>query len=304
MIPDYQTLMRPVLASAAQGERKISDVVSEIIVEFSLTPEEQAELLPSGKQTVIANRVHWAKAYLKQAGLIEATKRGVFNLTPRGRDVLADATITLDAKFLRNFEEFRDFQSRASKAEDAPPPTKIEEDSLSTPDEDLFAAHAKLQKALGASLLDQVRSLSPAFFEQIIVDLLIGMGYGGSSKDAGKALGQSGDNGVDGVIDQDPLGVDQIYLQAKRYAQGNPVGAGEIRDFFGALSLKKASKGIFVTTSNFTSSATQTARDLGARIVLIDGDQLVNLMIRYNIGCRDKTVLHIKALDETYFEEG
>jgi len=148
-----------------------------------------------------------------------------------------------------------------------------------------------------------VRSASPAFFESLIVELLIAMGYGGSTEDAGRALGQSGDNGVDGVIDQDPLGVDQIYLQAKRYGANNLVGPGDIRDFYGALSIHRATKGIFVTTSGFTSSAIQTAASLGSRIVLIDGPELAKLMIRYNIGCRDKDVLHIKQIDEAYFEE-
>jgi restriction system protein len=174
---------------------------------------------------------------------------------------------------------------------------------VATPDESLQEAHAKLNAALAANLLEAVQSGSPAFFEQLIVDLLLAMDYGGASADAGRALGQSGDNGIDGVIDQDPLGVDQIYLQAKRYKDGNLVGAGAIRDFFGALSLKKASKGIFVTTSSFSPSARNTARDLGARIVLIDGGQLARLMIRYNIGCRDKDVLRIKAVDEGYFGE-
>lgn len=172
-----------------------------------------------------------------------------------------------------------------------------------TPDENLQEAHLKLQAALAASLLDYARNASPRFFEQLIVDLFISMGYGGSSEEAGRALGQSGDNGVDGVIDQDPLGVDQIYLQAKRYGSDNSVGAGDIRNFYGALSIKKATKGIFVTTSSFTSSAKQTARDLGSRIVLIDGTQLAKLMVQYNIGCRDKDVLRIKQIDEGYFEE-
>jgi len=172
-----------------------------------------------------------------------------------------------------------------------------------TPDENLQSAHKKLEAALAANLLDYVRSASPIFFENLIVDLLIAMGYGGTSEDAGRALGQSGDNGVDGVIDQDPLGVDQIYLQAKRYGPANSVGPGDIRDFYGALSIKKATKGIFVTTSHFTGSAEQTAKDLGSRIVLIDGPQLAKLMIKYNIGCRDKDVLHIKQIDEGYFDE-
>jgi restriction system protein len=168
--------------------------------------------------------------------------------------------------------------------------------SEATLDEVLQTAHRKINAALAEELLDRIREGTPAFFENLIVALLLAMGYGGTSEDAGRALGRSGDNGVDGVIDQDPLGVDQIYVQAKRYADGNNIGAGDIRDFFGALSLKKAQKGIFVTTSSFSPSATQTARDLGSRIVLIDGVQLARLMIRYNIGCRDEQVLHLKRL--------
>lgn len=303
MIPTYQSLMRPVLESAAEGERKISEVVSEMEDRFELTPEEKDELLPSGKQTVIANRTHWARSYLKQAGLVLNTRRGYFNLTDQGRKVLADSAIELNAKYLERFEAFREFRNRTSKSDANQEVEAIEADTAGTPDEELQIAHARLNKALAANLIDQARNASPAFFEQLIVDLMLAMGYGGSSKDAGRALGRSGDNGVDGVIDQDPLGVDQIYLQAKRYGPQNSVGSGEVRDFFGALSLKKAAKGIFVTTSAFSSSAETTARDLGARIVLIDSSQLAQLMIRYNIGCREKEVLRIRALDEAYFEE-
>jgi restriction system protein len=171
-----------------------------------------------------------------------------------------------------------------------------------TPDETLRKAHSAIEAALSAELLDRVREAPPAFFERLIVELLVAMGYGGTSEEAGRALGQSGDDGVDGVIDQDPRGVDQIYVQAKRYSEGNNIGPAAIRDFFGALSLKKAHKGIFVTTSTFSSSAVQTARDLGSRIVVIDGSQLAKLMIRYNIGCRDEEVLHLKKIDEDFFE--
>lgn len=300
MIPDYQTLMRPVLQAAQHGPRRISEVVEEISSRLGLTDEEREQLLPSGKQTTIANRVHWARSYLKQAGLVRNTKRSWFELTDRGRQVLADQSIDLNTKYLERFDEFQEFRSRSK--DDAPSREGSEAEDK-TPDEDLQAAHQKLETALAAALLDQVRQASPAFFERLIVDLFIAMGYGGTSKDAGRALGQSGDNGVDGVIDQDPLGVDQIYLQAKRYAAGNNVGPGEIRDFFGALSLKKAIKGIFVTTSHFTGSAQDTARDLGSRIVLIDGPQLARLMIQYNIGCEDKEVLRIKEVDTSYFED-
>ncbi|WP_281982219.1 restriction endonuclease [Thalassorhabdomicrobium marinisediminis] len=303
MIPNYQSLMRPVLECARNEPRKISDVVEEISDQLNLSEEERQDLLPSGKQTIIANRVHWARSYLKQAGLVRNIRRGWYELTDRGRSVLKDPSVDLNSKYLEQFDEFQDFKSR-SRDEDPTEVVPEESDATaSTPDERLQEAHRKLEAALAASLLDYMRQSSPMFFEKLIVDLLIAMGYGGTSDDAGRALGQSGDNGVDGVIDQDPLGVDQIYLQAKRYGPNNTVGSGDIRDFYGALSLKKATKGIFVTTSYFTASATRTATDLGSRIVLIDGPQLAKLMIKYNIGCRDKDVLHIKQIDETYFDE-
>lgn len=301
MIPDYQSLMKPVLKCAQSGPRKISDVVEEISDDLGLTEEERAQMLPSGRQTTIANRVHWARSYLKQAGLVRNIKRGWYELADRGSEVLDDPNIELNTKFLERFDEFQEFKSRGREETDI---TQSDDDAVSaTPDESIQAAHSRLNAALAANLLDFVRNASPAFFETLIVNLLLAMGYGGTSKDAGRALGQSGDGGVDGVIDQDPLGVDQIYLQAKRYGASNSVGPGEIRDFYGALSIKKATKGIFVTTSSFTGSAVQTARDLGSRIVLIDGPQLAKLMIRYNIGCRDKEVIHLKQIDESYFDE-
>lgn len=305
MIPDYQSLMRPVLDCAQNEPRKISDVVEEISNHLELTNEDRQQLLPSGGQTKIANRVHWARSYLKQAGLVKNVKRGWYELTDRGRSVQENVDVVLNNKFLAKFDEFQEFKARGKESDEQ----EISSDSTesesvaNTPDENLQAAHKKLEAALAANLLDYVRSASPLFFENLIVDLLIAMGYGGSSEDAGRALGQSGDNGVDGVIDQDPLGVDQIYLQAKRYAAGNSVGPGDIRDFYGALSIMKATKGIFVTTSHFTTSATQTAKDLGSRIVLIDGPQLAKLMTKHNIGCRDKDILHIKQIDEAYFDE-
>lgn len=295
--------MRPVLESAQNGPRKISDVVEEISNRLNLSDEDRQQMLPSGKQTTIANRVHWARSYMKQAGLVRNNRRGWFELTERGRSVLQDKSIQLDAKFLENFDEFQEFKARGKEESFESTESSASETPENTPDENLQAAHKKLEAALAASLLDYVRSTSPAFFEKLIVDLLLAMGYGGSSEDAGRALGQSGDNGVDGVIDQDPLGVDQIYLQAKRYGPMNSVGPADIRDFYGALSIKKATKGIFFTTSHFTGAAEQTARDLGSRIVLIDGPQLAKLMTKYNIGCRDKDVLYIKQIDEGYFDE-
>lgn len=312
MIPDYQFLMRPVLACAATGETRIGDTVDKLADQLALTPDDRAELLPSGKQTRFANRVNWAKAYLAKAGLVENTRRGYFRITPRGQAALADAAATINNAYLDQFKEFQDFKAKVNEADGAASGSAAAPAQASapfgapvdteTPDEALRKAHAAITGALAADLLDRVRQATPAFFERLIVELLLAMGYGGTSEEAGRALGQSGDDGVDGVIDQDPLGVDQIFVQAKRYAEGNNIGAGAIRDFYGALSLKKAQKGIFVTTSAFSPSAIDTARGLGSRIVLIDGLQLSRLMIRYNVGCRDEEVLHLKKVDEDFFE--
>lgn len=300
MIPDYQTLMRPVLRAALNGERYVGDVISELGDKLKLSPEELEETVASGKKTVLANRVHWAKSYLKQAGLVEYTRRGHFTLTERGRSALTGDN-KIDNAYLKQFPEFREFQSRTNTSDDvAKDETSL--DDAATPDEIIRAEHKRINAALAEELLDKVRAASPKFFEALIVDLLMAMGYGGASEEAGRALGQSGDNGVDGVIDQDALGVDQVYLQAKRYAEGNAVGSGAIRDFFGALNLRRANKGIFVTTSTFSQSAKQTAEGLGSRIVLIDGFYLARLMIRYGIGCRTEETIHIKRLDEEFFD--
>ncbi|MFZ5835888.1 MAG: restriction endonuclease [Pseudomonadota bacterium] len=303
MTPNFQVLMRHVLECAAQGEVRMSEVVEKIADKLNLSQTDREELLPSGRQTRFANRVHWAKGYLKQADLVQATKRGHFIITERGKAALAQ-NAEIDRAYLEQFDEFKAFQTRTREnaGNGALPASDIIPDAISqaTPDEVLRNAHKTINAALAAELLDRVRNASPVFFERLIVDLLLAMGYGGTSEEAGRALGKSGDDGVDGVIDQDPLGVDQIYIQAKRYAKDNSIGSGAIRDFFGALSLKKVQKGIFVTTSSFSSAADQSAKDL--RIVLINGDQLAQLMIRYNIGCRDEEILHLKKVDEDFFE--
>lgn len=300
MIPDYQTLMRPVLECAKHGEIHISTVVDTLAKQFRLTEEERTELLPSGKQARFDNRVHWAKSYLKQAGLLKATRRGFFTITERGKSALNETSASINKDFLARFVEFQDFLNRTKEAIITTYfPTGVAD---ATPDEILRDAHDKINSTLSTELLERIRGASPLFFERLIVDLLLAMGYGGSSEDAGRALGQSGDSGVDGVIDQDPLGVDQIYVQAKRYADGNGIGPAAIRDFFGALSLKKAQKGIFVTTSTFSNAALETAHNLGARIVLIDGIQLTKLMIKHNVGCRVEETLYLKKIDEDFFE--
>jgi restriction system protein len=304
MIPDYQTLMLPVLKAAKDQPVQTQAVVQRLADEFGLSAEEREQLLPSGKQRTFDNRINWAKSYLKQAGLLTYPRRGFFLVTDDGRKVLSQQPDRIDANFLMAFEAFRAFRSRRHTSEVE---SDVSGDELvtsdATPDETLRLAHRQINLALGADLLERVRASAPTFFEDVIVSLLLAMGYGGAAQDAARALGRSGDNGVDGVVDQDPLGVDQIYVQAKRYALGNTVSASEIRDFFGALNLKKAQKGIFFTTSSFSPSAIQTARDLSTRIVLIDGEQLSNLMIKYGVGCRTEEVLHLKKIDDEFFEE-
>lgn len=301
MIPSYQDFMRPFLEFAQQGEIQLKDVKQHLIREFSLTDSDLSKLLPSGKQTVFENRVGWARTYLTKTQLLETTKRAHYVITQRGLDAVKDKNAVINVSYLKQFDEFHQFVGQGKeKIEKSVPQQQTDEEI--TPDEALRAAYERINNALAEDILEKTRKVTPAFFEKLLIELLLAMGYGGTGEGAAHALGMTGDNGVDGVIDQDPLGVDQIYIQAKRYALGNNVGASDIRDFFGALNLKKAQKGIFITTSDFTSSAQQTAQDLGMRIVLINGNELAKLMLRYNIGSRDEQVLHLKKIDEDFFE--
>jgi restriction system protein len=303
-IPDYQSLMLPVLSASLNGEGRIGEVVESLAEQLGLTREERAQFLPSGNQTIFANRVHWAKTYLGKAGLIEGTRRGYFKITPRGQKVMAARPARIDNSFLNQFDEFKKF-SRPSTQETmdeqhaAAPELETQKQ---TPDETMRAAHRQIDGSLAQELLDRIRRAPADFFERLIVNLLLSMGFGGSAADAGRALGRSGDDGVDGVIDQDALGLDRIYIQAKRYAVGNNIGSGAIRDLFGSLDRHKATKGLFVTTSGFSPSAIETAQFLSKRIVLIDGEQLGKLMIRHNVGCRVEDTLQIKKIDEDFFE--
>ena len=293
-----------VLTAAAAGELKISDVVEQLADKLYLSPDERTELLPSGNQTVFTNRVHWAKTYLNKAGLTDSTRRGYFTITDRGRSVLLANPARIDNAFLTQFDGFRQFKDRYQAGNDRAEnqPTDVVSISPDTPDDIMRAAHNQIQIALAQDLLDRIRAAPAAFFERLIVSLLLGMGYGGSAIEAGRALGRSGDDGIDGVVDQDALGLDRVYIQAKRYAQGNNIGSGAIRDFFGSLDRHKATKGLFVTTSSFSLAARETVDFLSKRIVLIDGEDLTRLMIRYNIGCRIEEILHIKKIDEDFFE--
>lgn len=293
MIPDFQKLMRPVLEASKDGEIHIKNVRQRIVDKIDLSEEELKEKVPSGYVTRFADRVAWAKAHLKGAGLLKQPRRGYVVITDRGRNTLEEKCVELDIKYLERFEEYRKFR-RGKKSE---PDVSSNNVGTGTPYERLSLAYEEIADTRSADLLDRVRNVSADFFEQVIVDLLVAMGYGIS----GRRIGQSGDGGVDGVIDQDPLGVDQIYVQAKRYDK-NPVGAGAIRDFFGALNLKRAQKGVFITSSFFTRDAVETAKGLGGRIVLVDGERLAKLMFRYNIGCRDQETFHLKEIDEEFFD--
>lgn len=292
--------MLPVLIAAQNGEVRIGAVVETLADSYALSSQQRAHLLPSGKQSTFANRVHWAKSYLGKAGLVEATKRGHFKATLRGTELLLNPPSKINIAFLQQYPEFQSFKN----PQEATPETAQDENLAPTltPDEVMRRAHSQIERDLAEEILAKILAASPAFFEQVVVNLVTAMGYGGSVADAGQALGQSGDGGVDGVINEDTLGLDRIYVQAKRYKQDSIVGPGAIRDFFGALDQFKAGKGLFVTTSSFSSSAVKTAEGLSKRIVLVDGPKLTKLMILYNVGCRIEETMDIKRIDEDFFE--
>jgi restriction system protein len=304
-IPDYQTLMLPLLKAAADGnEHRISETTEQLSQEFHLAPEERQQLLPSGTQTTFANRVGWAKSYLIQAGLLEATKRAYFRITDRGRQVLSENPSHIDTDYLLRFEEFVAFRNRAKNPGEIPTQSTSESSAsvqTQTPDELIRTTTQQIEVALAKELLDRIRAASPAFFESLIVKLLLAMGYGGSRSDAGQIVGKSGDHGIDGVIDQDSLGLDRVYLQAKKYATENFVSEPEIRAFSGSLGAAKADKGVLVTTSSFTRPAQDFAERHPLKIVLIDGERLTALMIRYNVGARVEQTVHLKRIDEDFF---
>lgn len=310
MIPDYQSVMLPLLTLAADGkEHRIGDVIEPLAKDFGLTNDELSEMLPSGKQTIFSNRVHWAKTYMSQAKLLEITRRAHFRVTDRGRQVLGEKPAKIDITLLERFPEFQEFKTRSREKQPvAAAPIALTKEApetgkLATPDELLRTTIADLDGVLAAELLDRILAAPPAFFESLIVDLLLKMGYGGSREDAGRALGKSGDGGIDGVIDQDPLGLDRVYLQAKRYKPDGAVSEPEIRAFSGSLGAAKANKGVFVTTSYFTKPALEFAERHPFKMVLIDGKQLAGLMIRHNVGVRVAETLYLKKVDEDFFGE-
>jgi restriction system protein len=306
-IPDYQTLMLPVLRLAAEGgERQVGEIAGRIADEFGLTPEERAELSPSGRQSVLHNRIHWAKLYMSKAGLIASPARGRFIATEAGKKALAGNPARIDVAFLMREPSFREFYKREKAApdEDVSATAAIPSpETSSTPEERIEAAYAELHATVRRELLDRIAGNSPAFFEALIVDLLVAMGYGGTHKNAAAQLGRSGDGGVDGVINEDRLGLDRVYVQAKRYAAGNVVGRPDVQGFVGSLVGLGATKGVFVTTSTFSAHAREFVKHLSQRVILIDGQTLADLMIEHGVGVRTAQTISLKRLDEDFFSE-
>lgn len=298
-IPDYQTCMLPLLKFYKDGqEHTFREAVESLTKEFRLTDEERHEMLPSGQQEVFGNRIGWARTYIKKAGLIETPKRGVNKITQRGLDVLKKNPGKIDVNYLSQFQEFQEFRAlRHTKTEEE---SEIDPNSK-TPEELLEGAYQKLRADLARELLQRLKTCSPTFFERLVIEVIVKMGYGGTRKDAGKAVGKSGDGGIDGIIKEDKLGLDAIYIQAKRWE--NTVGRPEIQKFIGALAQQRAKKGLFITTSSFSADAEDCVSRIEAKIVLIDGENLAQLMIDHNVGVSTVGTYEIKKIDSDYFSE-
>jgi restriction system protein len=310
-IPDYQSLMLPLLEALADGhEHLVRDVRESLAAKFGLGTPEREALLPSGKQPIFDNRLGWAKTYLAKAGLVSSVRRGVYQITDRGRSVITAKPGRVDAAYLAKFPEFEEFRRRAEdEPEDAGSRAKVEVGTVdvaaavatSTPQESLDAAYHQLRRAVETELLAAVRGASFRFFERLVVELLVKMGYGGSLKDAGKAIGRSGDDGLDGIIKEDHLGLDAIYIQAKRWER--TVGRPEVQAFAGSLEGVRGRKGVFITTSTFSSDAREYVSRIEKKIVLVDGQQLASLMIDFGIGVTSVSTYEVKRVDGDYFSE-
>jgi len=287
---------------ADQQEHFHRDATDYLAQTFNLSEEEKKELLPSGKQTIFVSRVNWAKVYLKMGGLLESTRRKYYKITQRGSEILKHNPSKIDIKFLEQFPDFVEWRKKSKIADTETQGKETEITSQQTPEESLEYAYQKIRQDLAQELLSLVKRCSPAFFERLVVELLVKMGYGGSIKDAGTVKGKSGDGGIDGVIKEDKLGLDIIYIQAKRWDDG-VVGRPEIQKFVGALAGHRAKKGIFLTTSNFSKEARDYISTIDSKIVLIDGEQLANLMIDYDLGVSKITAYEIKRIDSDYFDD-
>jgi restriction system protein len=302
-IPDYQSLMLPLLRALGDGEdHELDDLRDQMAAELKLSAEDRAEMLPSGRQAVFDNRVGWAKTYMDKAGLLASVRRGVYRITDAGRKVLAKKPGRIDNEFLSQFDSFRAFKERTGEdAAGGGETVKPIGPQGATPEEALERAYGEIRRKVEADLLDAVGKASPKFFEKLVVDLLVKMDYGGGREDAGQAIGRSHDGGVDGVIKEDHLGLDAIYVQAKRQ-QGN-IGRQLVQAFAGSLEGVKARKGVFMTTASFSTEARDYVKNIDKKIVLIDGRQLATLMVDFGIGVNTVNTYEIARVDGDYFTE-
>jgi restriction system protein len=298
-IPDFQSLMLPLLDAVKDGkEHQSRNLVESLAATYQLTQSERAQLLPSGKSPTFDNRVGWAKTYLKKAGLVEQPKRSFISITERGSEVLAKNPAIINMKYLEQFPEYISFKDNEQEKQSTKPEVNLDlyED---TPEELLEKSHLKLVNSLAGELLENIKACSPSFFERLVVELLLAMGYGGTRADAGRAIGQSGDGGIDGIIDEDRLGLDSIYIQAKRW--DSVVGRPEIQKFVGALQGQRAHKGVFITTSDFTKEAQEYVKNITNKVVLINGFTLARFMIENNVGVSIAATYQVKKIDSDYF---
>lgn len=302
-VPDYQTLMLPLLKFFGDGkEHSTREAVDKLAVKLKLTNEDLSEMIPSGSQTAFYNRVGWARTYMAKAGLLEKTRHSVYKITERGKDVLKENPAAINVKYLNRFPEFVEFRQRKTSS-----PKIVKKDNHSatdarTPEEILIDGYTEIRENLAQELLENVMQCSPSFFERLVVELLVKIGYGGSWEDAARAVGQTNDGGIDGIIDEDRLGLDAIYIQAKRWQ--NTVSRPEIQKFVGALAGKGAQKGIFITTSGFSEGAREYAKNVNYKVVLIDGNRLAQLMIDHDVGVTTVNSYHIKRVDSDFFVDG
>ncbi len=301
-IPTYQETMLPLLRLTGDGqEHSFRETVEYLAKEFNLSAEEKQTLLPSGTQEVFANRVGWAKTYLVKAKLLDVPRRSIFKITERGQEVLRENPKEISASFLRRFDEFVEFVKPTKDNQETETIEEIEH-SQGTPEEILENAYQKIRKSLAQDLLTRIKSSHPSFFERLVVELLVKMGYGGSIQDAGKATRYTNDEGIDGIIKEDKLGLDVIYVQAKRW-DNQPVGRPEIQSFVGALDGQRANKGIFITTSRFAENAVTYVKTISKKVILIDGEQLANYMVDYGLGVSTFASYELKRIDNDYFGE-
>lgn len=298
-IPDFQSIMLPLLKFAADRKlHRTNEATEEVSKYFNLSEEEKEAIIPSG-QLKIENRVGWVRTHLKKAGLIDYPQRGYFQITQRGIDVLDEKPSEINMKYLMRFPEYAEFRTKTQTGSEIE--KQIDNNDDLPPEESIENAYKKLREELADELLDYVIRCTPAFFERLVVELLVAMGYGGSQENAARAVGRSGDEGIDGIIDEDRLGLDSVYIQAKKYQKESKIGAHHIRDFIGALQGARANKGVFITTAEFTKEAMDFVTKISSRIVLINGQRLTNLMIDHGIGVTTRIKYEIKKIDTDYF---